>query len=72
MAERTQTDALNADSSLFRGTAELEDLKRRRFPAEGKSERIARALAAVRENGHIALSAKEWQFFAQDSDLEDQ
>lgn len=59
-------------ASFPRASPRLEELIRQRFPAEGKAERIARSLAALRQEPTIRLTAEEWKRVAQDADLEDQ
>jgi uncharacterized membrane protein len=55
-----------------RPSPRLEELIRKRFPAEGRAERIARALAAVNEDELIHLTPEQWKWVAEDSDLEQQ
>jgi hypothetical protein len=53
------------------GTTRLQELVKARFPHEGKSERIAQALAALHEEESIKLSSAEWKWVAEGADLED-
>jgi hypothetical protein len=50
----------------------LEELIRQRFPAEGKAERIARALAGLQQEAPIHLTPEQWKWVAEDPDLEDE
>ena len=52
-------------------TSKLEALKRDRFPPEGKGERVAKSLAALKQQESIHLSPDEWRFFAEDVDILD-
>jgi hypothetical protein len=53
-------------------SARLEALKKQKFAPEGRQERIAIALAALRQETAIHLPLEEWRRIAEDSDLEDQ
>jgi hypothetical protein len=50
----------------------LEELIRKRFPPEGKAERVARGLAALYQEPSIRLSAEEWKAILEETDAEDQ
>ena len=50
----------------------LEELVRKRFPPEGKAERVARGLAALHQDEKIKLTPEEWKWVAEDPDLEDE
>jgi len=50
----------------------LEELIQKRFPPEGKAERVARGLAALHQEEKIKLTPKEWKWVAEDPDLEDE
>jgi|SRR5579864_1685614 len=52
--------------------AKLLEAKRRHFTSEGKSERVARSLAALSQPPHSQLSGAEWRKIMEDQDLEDQ
>jgi hypothetical protein len=52
--------------------AKLEELVRRRFPLNGKAERVATALAAFRHKQLINLSPKDWKWVAEDADIGNQ
>ena len=58
--------------SVSRRSPRLEELIRQRFPAEGKAERIARALAALYQDAPVHLSPEQWNWIAEDPDLEDE
>jgi hypothetical protein len=53
-------------------TAKLEALIKQRFTPEGRSERVAKALAALRCEQPIKLSLEDWKWVAEDADLGDQ
>lgn len=53
-------------------SAKLQELIKQQFPLEGKSERVAKALAALYQEELIKLSPEEWKWVAEDTDLEDQ
>ncbi|HEX5483773.1 MAG TPA: hypothetical protein VFZ08_14210 [Terriglobia bacterium] len=61
-----------AENVSEQNTVKLEILVKQRFTPEGKSERVARALAALRREQPIKLSSKDWKWVAEDADLEDQ
>ncbi|MBI4662283.1 MAG: hypothetical protein HY735_25975 [Verrucomicrobia bacterium] len=50
----------------------IEDLKRQKFLAAGKAERVRKALAALAEHQRIHLTPQDWRQVAEDPDLEDQ
>lgn len=50
----------------------LEELKKQKFTPEGRQERIAKALAALRQETAIKLPAETWRRIAEATDLEDQ
>jgi hypothetical protein len=50
----------------------LAALKRARFTPDGKDERVARSLGALRQEVAIHLSTDDWRQLVEDSDLEDQ
>ncbi|HMD95949.1 MAG TPA: hypothetical protein VKM93_01270 [Terriglobia bacterium] len=52
--------------------ARLEELIKQRFPAEGKADRVAKALAALHQEEPIKLRPEEWKWVAEDVELEDQ
>lgn len=58
--------------SVPRRSPPLEELIRQRFPAEGKAERVARALAALQQEAPIHLTPEQWKWVAEDPDLEDE
>jgi uncharacterized membrane protein len=62
MSEKTSTEK----------SARLEELIKQRFPAEGKAERVAKALVALHQEEPIKLRAEEWKWVAEDVELEDQ
>ena len=53
-------------------TSRLEILKQVHFSVAGRTERIARSLAALNQPETLKLTPEEWRFFAEDVDLEDQ
>ena len=53
-------------------TAKLEALVKQRFTPEGRSERVAKALAALRREQPIKLSPEDWKWVAEDADLGDE
>jgi hypothetical protein len=53
-------------------TFRLDYLKRLRFKAEDKAERVARSLAALDQPERIQLTPVEWRLIAEDPDIEDQ
>ena len=53
-------------------TPRLETLKQVHFSVAGRTERIARSLAALNQRETLRLTPAEWRFFAEDVDLEDQ
>lgn len=53
-------------------TPRLEALKQVHFSLAGRSERIARSLAALKQPETLNLTPEEWRFFTEDVDLEDQ
>ena len=53
-------------------SAKLQLLKRKRFTAEDRAERIERSLAALNQPETLRLTPQEWRFFAEDPDLDDQ
>lgn len=59
--------------SVQQPTSKLEALKRERFTAEGRAERVARSLAALAESDRviIRLTPEDWKLIAEDPDLED-
>ncbi|MGO9271981.1 MAG: hypothetical protein ACLQOO_17235 [Terriglobia bacterium] len=61
-----------SDSTSTQKAARLEELIKQRFPAEGKAERVAKALAALHQEESIRLSPEEWKWVAEDVALEDQ
>lgn len=65
------TAAKNAEAPL---KAEFERMLREKFSPEGREERIARSLAALREaQAHsIKLTPEEWKMIAEDDDFLDQ
>jgi hypothetical protein len=63
---------MDEKKSLPRPSPRLQELIRKRFPAEGKAERIAKGLAALHQEEKIKLSPEEWKWVAEDPDLEDQ
>jgi hypothetical protein len=65
---RKETDNYQAAPS----SGKLAEAKRRHFTPEGKSERVAKALAALNEEPRILLTAQQWKDLVEDSDLEDQ
>jgi len=50
----------------------LEEPIQKRFPPEGKAERVARGLAALHQEERIKLTPEEWKWVAEDPDLEDE
>jgi hypothetical protein len=58
--------------SVPRASARLEELIRKRFPPEGKAERVGRALAALNQDATIHLTPEQWKWVAEDADLDDQ
>jgi hypothetical protein len=50
----------------------LVEAKRERFTTEGKEERIAKSLAALKQPPSIRLASTEWRRIVEDPDLEDQ
>ena len=56
----------------FGATPRLEALKQVHFSVAGRTERIARSLAALNQPETLKLTPEEWRFFAEDVDLEDQ
>jgi hypothetical protein len=50
----------------------LDSLKKLWFSPEGRSERIARSLAALERDVRIHLTSQEWKQIAEDPDVEDQ
>jgi len=58
--------------SVPRPSPRLEELIRKRFPPEGRAERMARALAALQQNTPIRLTPEQWKWVAEDPDLADQ
>jgi hypothetical protein len=63
---------MDEKKSVPRPSPRLEELIRKRFPPEGKAERVARGLAALRQEEKIKLTPEEWKWVAEDPDLEDQ
>jgi hypothetical protein len=61
-----------AENMVTQDMTRLQELVRERFPHESKSERIAKALAALHEEESIKLSPAEWKWVAEGADLEDQ
>ena len=61
-----------ADNARERKTAKLEELITQTFTPEGKAERVARALAALRREQAINLSPEAWKWVGEDADLGDQ
>ena len=53
------------------GHDRFERLKRQHFTPEGRSERVARSLAALRSLETIQLDADTWKWVAEDIDLAD-
>ncbi|MGH9398320.1 MAG: hypothetical protein ACRD18_15905 [Terriglobia bacterium] len=53
-------------------SAKLEVLMKHWFTPEGKSERVAKALAALHREQPIKLSPEDWKWVAEDADLADQ
>lgn len=53
-------------------SARLEELKKQKFTAEGKEERVAKALAVLHQDASIALPIDVLRYIAEDPDLEDQ
>ncbi len=51
--------------------SKLEQLKVRRFSTIGREDRIARSLAALREELPFQLTAADWQWLDEHSDIED-
>ncbi len=72
MAEKTKTNSVNEEVRLSHGTPELQELIRKRFTPEGKAERVARSLAALREINRIELPLEEWHRIVEDPEFEDQ
>lgn len=64
--------APHAMPSQISPSAKLEVLIRERFSPEGKTERVAKSLAALNQEGSIVLTPQEWRFIAEDVDVEDQ
>jgi hypothetical protein len=63
---------MDEKKSVPRPSPRLEELIRKRFPAEGKAERIARALAALHEDEPIRLTPEQWKWVAEAPHLDDQ
>jgi len=61
-----------SENTSIEKTARLEKLIKQRFPAEGKAERVAKALAALHQEESIKLRPEEWKWVAEDVELEDQ
>jgi len=53
-------------------SARLDELVKQRFPADGKAERVAKALAALHQEEPIKLGPEEWRWVAENIELEDQ
>lgn len=53
-------------------SARLEALKKQKFTAVGKKERIAKALTVLSQEPTIKLPKEVWRHIAEDPDLEDQ
>ena len=53
-------------------STKLQLLKRKRFTAQGRVERIQRSLAALNQPETLRLTPQQWRFFAEDPDLDDQ
>lgn len=52
--------------------SKLDRLKRQRFTAEGRTERIAKSLDALHQPQPIQLSREQWKALVDDADAEDQ
>src|SRR5882672_5614796 len=52
-------------------SARLEELKKQKFTAEGKEERVAKALEVLRQDISIVLPMEVLRYIAEDPDLED-
>jgi hypothetical protein len=50
----------------------LNALKKRRFTPVGREERIAKSLAVLREPHSIRLTAVDWHWFDEHSDIQDE
>ena len=59
--------------SVPRVGSNLLALKTERFPVKGRAERVARSLAALAESDEVVirLTPEEWNWIAEDPDLED-
>ena len=51
--------------------ASLEDFVRKQFAPGDRTQRLARAQAALDEEERIQLSPEQWRWVAEDTDLED-
>ena len=57
---------------FLKPTPKLDLLKRQRFTAKGREERIAQSLAALNQPEVINLTPEQWKYFAEDPDLDDE
>lgn len=67
--------AAATQSEPLKPTPELLEMIRKRFPPEGKAERVARSLAALAEAQKaepIKLSHEDWKIIAENDDLLEQ
>ncbi len=62
---------MSARSSTKTPPASLQELLRKQFTPEDKTERVSRALAALNEEERINLSPEQWKWVAEDADLEE-
>lgn len=75
MIEAQETERPERPPIVFKrqvSSMRLEELKKQKFPLEGKQERIAKALAALHQESSIVLSTEVLRYIAEDPDLEDQ
>jgi len=63
---------MSMKSSTGKPAPSLEELIRLRFSAEGKAERVSRALRALDEEVPMKLTPGQWKWVADDPDADDQ
>jgi hypothetical protein len=62
---------MSTGSSTKTPPASLQEFLRQQFPPGDKTERVSRALAALKEEERIKLSPEQWKWIAEDADLEE-
>lgn len=71
MREKHQTEVLAGNQTTRGATSDFDELKRRWFTPEGKTDRMARSLSALRQTLPFQLTTEQWRRIAEDSEIQD-